>query len=133
MKQVRRLEAGFWGIFRVQNQPTEFADPVQPLPDEASSIPIDQRPEWVVDRGDVVGNGAEDVLIGVPRSDRAGYRAGAAYLYYGPVDESEITDFTDADVVFLGEEATMRAGIDVALTDVNDAGTDDVVIGAQRP
>lgn len=46
--------------------------------------------------------------------------------------ESEITDLTGADAVFYGEEATMRAGIDVALADVNDVGTDDIVIGAQR-
>ncbi|WP_440770626.1 multicopper oxidase domain-containing protein [Natronorubrum sp. DTA28] len=117
-KTPRRLESGAWGIFRVGEDEDDFAEPVQPLPDRVKQKKLKpaDRQGWVVDYGDCNGNGTQDLLIGVPDSRIAGADAGAAYLFYGPVDETEITDLSDADVQFLGEPGR-RVGYDVHIKD----------------
>ncbi|WP_101295026.1 multicopper oxidase domain-containing protein [Halegenticoccus soli] len=114
LKQRRRLEAGFWGIFRVHERPDEFPEPVQPLPEKAGKMPLRDRPGWNVAYGDVTGDGTRDVLIGVPDSDIAGTNAGAAYLFKGP-NRGPITDLLDADVQILGASYGDRTGTGVRI------------------
>lgn len=115
-KLRRRLEAGAWGIFRVGEDDDDFRRPIQPLPDriEKKKLKPEARTGWTVSRGDATGNGTTDVLIGVPGSRIAGDDAGAAYLFHGPVDESVLTDLSDADVQFLGTPGK-RIGSDVSI------------------
>ncbi|WP_306061869.1 multicopper oxidase domain-containing protein [Natronococcus wangiae] len=141
-KQRRRLESGAWGIFRVHDQPKkgvlkkESAKPTKkkkkgaqrrrkhgrrhlhPLPDRARELQLrpEDRPGWTVARGDATGDGTQDLLIGVPDSDAADIGAGAAYLFYGSVDNREITDLLDADAQILGHFGD-RAGVNVEITD----------------
>lgn len=115
-KMRRRLEAGAWGIFRVGEDDDDFVEPVQPLPDRVKKKGLHPRDRrgWKVAYGDCNGNGETDVLIGVPDSRVGGSDAGAAYLFYGPVDEAKITDLADANVQFLGE-AGKRIGSEVRI------------------
>jgi hypothetical protein len=115
-KTRRRLEAGAWGIFRVGEEQDDFAEPVQPIPDRAVEIPIQERPGWTVATGDATGNGETDLLIGVPHSDVSGMNAGAVYLFHGPIGD-EIPHLGDADVQFLGENTGDEAGITVTIDD----------------
>jgi len=114
-KMRRRLEAGAWGIFRVGESQKDFREPVQPIPDRAKDTPIEARPGWNVTWGDATGNGKKDLLVGVPHSDINGTHAGAAYLFYGPVDRSDVTELSKADAQFLGTCGGEKAGIDVSL------------------
>ncbi|WP_249038756.1 multicopper oxidase domain-containing protein [Haloterrigena salifodinae] len=117
-KMRRRLEAGAWGIFRVGEDDDDFTDLVQPLPDRVPKKRRDpkNRQGWTVASGDCNGNGETDILIGVPDSHVGGVDAGAAYLFYGPVDEKSITDLSDADVQFVGKPGK-RVGTDVHIGD----------------
>ncbi|MFD1585809.1 multicopper oxidase domain-containing protein [Halorientalis brevis] len=140
-RQRRKLEAGYWGIFRVRDRPEEFETPVQPLPDvaEHEGYYPEDRPGWNVSYGDVTGNGHDDVLIGVPDSSLNGHDAGAAYVFYGPVDEREILDLLDADAQLLGESAGDRAGRKVKivgnslLVDATCRDTPYVIDGHEKP
>ncbi|MFC4551915.1 integrin alpha, partial [Halorussus sp. GCM10023401] len=77
--------------------------------------------------GDVNGDGVTDLLVGAPQGGEND--TGAAYLFYGPVDESNVS-VADADVTFLGDSPGDRAGWSVAAGDVDAGGRSDIVIGA---
>ncbi|MDH5020173.1 integrin alpha, partial [Halobacterium rubrum] len=80
--------------------------------------------------GDLNGDGVEDVVVGAPENDSAaGNNSGAVYVFYGPVEEGDI-DAESANVTLHGVEAGDRAGYAVAAGDVDDDGTDDLVVGA---
>ncbi|WP_336024361.1 multicopper oxidase domain-containing protein [Halobellus salinisoli] len=136
MKMRRRLEAGLWGLFRVEDRPEDFAEPVQPLPDRSARLSIDERPGWVVSRNnassgglEATSSGLDGLLVGVPDSDIGNTEAGAAYLFYGPVDEAELTDLAGADAQFLGETMGDRAGIAVSIGDeTSEFGANAIVI-----
>jgi hypothetical protein len=133
MKERRRLESGAWGIFRVDDpsddrgdgrgekgekkdeKHTRKHDCVQPLPKNAGEWSLEDRPGWNVATGDFTGDGHDDVLIGVPGSDRSGADGGAAYLFYGPVSSGDVPSLADADAVLLGEHKGAKAGIEVSV------------------
>jgi hypothetical protein len=80
--------------------------------------------------GDVNGDGVEDVLVGAPDNDTvSGNNSGAVYVFYGPVNESDIAA-ESADVRLRGVDESDHAGESVAAGDVDGDGTDDVVVGA---
>ena len=81
-------------------------------------------------RGDLNGDGVADVVVGAPRNDSAGgNNSGAVYVFYGPVDESEL-EAENADATLHGVESGDRAGYSVATGDVDADGADDLVVGA---
>ncbi|WP_306060726.1 multicopper oxidase domain-containing protein [Natronococcus wangiae] len=127
MKERRRLESGAWGILRVDELPhkldkkadkkkhTHECDCAQPLPSRAKKVPLEERPGWTVATGDFTGERHNDILIGVPDSDRAGTDAGAAYLFYGPVASEDVTSLANADAALLGEHKGDRAGTNISV------------------
>ena len=80
-------------------------------------------------RGDVNGDGYDDLLIGAEMHDEVATNAGAAYLIYGPT--SGYMDLGSADAKLLGEEEHdhMGAVLDIA-GDINGDGYDDLAIAA---
>jgi len=79
--------------------------------------------------GDADGDGTGDAAVGQPFADGAGGNAGAAYLFYGPVEGGEYgTD--DADVTVEGADGGEWTGYDVTLADLNGDGVDDLVVSA---
>ncbi len=120
LKERRRLEGGFWGIFRVRKNPAEFETPIHPLPEMAKKMGLtpDERPGWNVLRTDLTGSGTNDLVIGVPRSDLAGVDAGAVYVFENGAGRN-VTDLSTADGVFVGEPGE-RAGISLATTEPPD-------------
>ncbi len=101
--------------------------PIQPLPDRAGGIPLEERPGYTVTTGDSTGAGTQDVLVGVPASDIGGIEAGAAYLFTDTTPD-EITDLAIADLQLLGTEPGMRAGQNVSIGGPGAAGGGDLVI-----
>lgn len=80
-------------------------------------------------RGDLNGDGDDDVIIGADSNDDGGTNAGAAYVEYGPFSGN--IDLGSADVVLTGETAADHAGFSVAMAgDVDDDGEEDVMVGA---
>ncbi|WP_135821016.1 FG-GAP repeat protein [Halostella litorea] len=79
--------------------------------------------------GDADGDGTGDVAVGQPFADGAGGNAGAAYLFFGPIDGGE-RDAADADVTVEGTGGGEWTGYDVALADLNGDGVDDLVVTA---
>ncbi len=89
----------------------------------------DQSGMSVASAGDVNGDGYDDILIGAPENGDGGYKAGKAYLLYGPLYGT--IDLSTADAAFLGEDTNDHAGWSVsAAGDVDLDGHDDVLIGA---
>jgi hypothetical protein len=76
--------------------------------------------------GDVNGDGIDDLLVGASGRDTTD--AGAAYLWYGPIDASSLT-YASADADFSGV-AGDALGVAVAMVDVDGDGVDDIVVGA---
>ena len=83
----------------------------------------------VVNVGDVNGDGTPDVAVGAPTSDAGGNNSGAVYLFYGPVEGTNLSA-PDADAVLAGAQRWERAGFSVAGGDVNGDGRADLVVGA---
>ena len=79
--------------------------------------------------GDVNNDGYDDILVGAYFNDEGGYRAGAAYLVYGPI--SGETGLGSADAKLTAEGAEDFAGFSVAgAGDTNNDGYADLLVGA---
>ncbi|NEU58324.1 FG-GAP-like repeat-containing protein [Halorussus sp. MSC15.2] len=96
---------------------------------ELSGAASNDRAGWSTDSGDVNGDGYADVLVGAPSNDSAGSDSGAAYLFYGPVNLSEV-ELAEANVTFRARAPGEHAGFAVELGDLNDDGYADVSVGA---
>ena len=76
---------------------------------------------------DLNGDGADDLVLGIPGSDEADPRAGAVRVVFGPLDEST----TPVALHLLGEVGSDEAGTAVAsVGDVDGDGATDVIVGA---
>jgi hypothetical protein len=85
--------------------------------------------------GDVNGDGVDDVILGAPgvtagedlRTDQ-----GRVYVFFGGEDLDGEVDLTHDgyDFVVTGAEGFSRVGHAIALGDVNDDGTNDLILGA---
>jgi hypothetical protein len=83
--------------------------------------------------GDFNGDGTQDLLLGSPFADgptnnRAD--AGAAWVVYGPINQSVDLFATMANVEIYGATAGDRLGYAVAAADLNGDGRSDIIIGA---
>jgi hypothetical protein len=79
--------------------------------------------------GDVDGDGEAELLVASYNNDRGGDSAGAAYLFDG--DLHGLFDLSQADTIFVGEEAGDQAGYGLSSAgDVDCDGHDDILIGA---
>jgi len=81
--------------------------------------------------GDVNGDGTPDLVVGAPFHNASETRAGAVFVFFGPVAPGELT-VEDADVQLLGEGRGDWAGNSLAIDDVSDDGVDDLIVGAPR-
>ena len=80
--------------------------------------------------GDLNGDGIDDVVIGDFADDAGGSRAGAAYVFYGPVAAGNV-DVATADAKLVGVGDDDFAGYSLArVGDLNQDGVDDLVVGA---
>jgi len=81
--------------------------------------------------GDVNGDGIDDMIVGARRDDDGGTDAGAAYIFYGGKLASSI-DASAANVKLVGEDGSDDFGQSVSNAgDVNNDGTDDVIVGSR--
>ena len=81
--------------------------------------------------GDLDGDGAEDLMIGVNNDDQGGDNAGAVHLIAGPLTEGVTASVGDlAAASWLGSSAHEEAGVSVAgARDTNGDGLLDALIG----
>ena len=83
--------------------------------------------------GDVDGDGASEILVGVP-TVRVGSAtaAGSAYILYGPA-AAGTASLSAADAILSGEVASSQVGMSVAgAGDTDGDGYDDVLVGADQ-
>ena len=81
--------------------------------------------------GDVDGDGAEDLLLGASGADpSAGSNAGIGYLFMGVSTMSGTYAASDAHMLVNGTTASMQAGASVALEDLDEDGSADIIVGA---
>ena len=84
----------------------------------------------VAGRGDIDGDGLDDVAIGGLLTDVTGTDAGSAWFIWGALSGSASVDAV-ADATVHGEEASWQAGYDVCIAgDLDGDGTNDPAVGA---
>ena len=81
--------------------------------------------------GDINADGYDDLIVGSPTPDSAGYGPGAAFVFFGGDLPGTAEDDTLADIIVRGEAESDRLGSQVALVrDQDGDGRDDLLIGA---
>ena len=96
--------------------------------------------------GDINGDGFDDLIVGAPLGDDAGYNAGEAYVIFGRTsgfgttvgdDERQVIDLTGLSAaegfIIQGHRIGDNAGRSVSSAgDINGDGFDDLMVGAPR-
>jgi len=91
--------------------------------------PGDEAGRSVAGGGDANGDGVPDLIVGAWKESTAGYKAGAAYVVYGPIGGT--SSLTTADARMRGEAEGDVAGVSVSFAgDLDNDGIDDVLVGA---
>ena len=82
-----------------------------------------------VGSGDINNDGAIDLLVGAPFANKEGVSyGGSAYVVFGPVEPGTLRPSSSTDLVVFGDRPV--AGSGVAVGDMNNDGTPDLVVGA---
>ncbi len=93
---------------------------------------FDELGRTVAGVGDLNHDGFADIAVGAPLANGIAVSSGRVLVYYGPV--SGPLTVADADAVIDGVTFNEMLGTSIAAAgDMNDDGTDDLVIGGPRP
>lgn len=101
----------------------------------SSTAENDQFGRSVSALGDVNGDGIHDFIVGCPRCRPTGgeFYAGAAYVFYGSVDQASSVDAATAGMIVAANDAFDGLGESVSFAgDVNGDGIADILIGSGR-
>ncbi len=80
---------------------------------------------------DYDGDGIPDLAVGAPGVDDAGPRAGAVYVFLGPIDELSALDPATADATLTGSGFNEGAGLRIAVVpDLDADGADELLVGS---
>jgi hypothetical protein len=80
-------------------------------------------------RGDLDGDGLQDLVIGAPSEDSAAANAGAVYLFYQPGSGTLSLSVADSKLQGTVKDDTFGAAV-ATVGDVDGDGTDDLLVGA---
>ena len=81
--------------------------------------------------GDVNNDGVADLVVGAYQGDPGGRTdAGETYVLFGPLEAGTLELATDADITINGIDPGDKSGTHVALGDINNDETLDLIIGA---
>lgn len=120
-------------VYLVHGGPAGAANETRALDDEQTrweGEATDDQAGFATATGDVNGDGALDLIVGAPSSDRSGADAGTIYTVYGPWAVGAHA-LGDADRIDSGEQIADAFGRCVASgSDVDGDGEDDVLVGA---
>ena len=98
---------------------------------EGASRDLGEHLSWSMAVGDFNDDGEDDLIVGAPGlNGDSDEDIGGAYIFYGPLDDSNMSAATDADAIFYGDEAEDLAGYAVTAVDLDGDGYDDAVISA---
>ncbi|MBI4233521.1 MAG: PQQ-dependent sugar dehydrogenase [Chloroflexi bacterium] len=80
--------------------------------------------------GDLNNDGTNDLAIGADSADPEGWsRAGVVFILFGPLPQGSVELATSADVTVIGTAEIRRVGSHVAIGDINNDRTADLVVG----
>ena len=96
-----------------------------------NGIDVDDHSAAGVASGDVNDDGVDDLVIGAPIGDPGGRtKAGETYVLFGPLAAGTFELSSGADITVNGVDGGDASGIGVAVGDIDDDGSEDLVIGA---
>ena len=80
---------------------------------------------------DVDLDGKDDLLFGSPSNDLGGSNAGASYLFYGPMSGTTGNAVERADLIIVGEDSRDAMGWATEVSDIDQDGIPDLLLGAR--
>jgi hypothetical protein len=84
-----------------------------------------------VECGDLSGDDITDLILSAPNRDVGGKtEVGQTYVLFGPLEPGAYDVPVDADVTANGVDSDDHSGLDIGTGDVNNDGSDDLIVGA---